>query len=427
VVNGRVADVRIADGVIAEVGVELAGEPAELDAGGLWVLPGAVDAHVHVNEPGRTHWEGFATATAACAAGGTTLLADMPLNAVPPTIDAAGFDAKAAALSGQARIDVTLWGGLVPGNLHELPELAARGVVGFKAFMSPSGVAEFPAADDLTLLDGMAAAAAHGLPVAVHAESATLTAGLAARATGRTMRDYLRSRPVVAELEAIARALVLAEETGCALHVVHVSTAAGVELVARARERGVRATCETCPHYLLLDEEDAERIGALAKCAPPLRAPSAPAALAARVRAGDVDLIASDHSPAPLELKEGDDLFAVWGGIAGCQTLLRAVLEVCGEDAALVSRLTVEGPARLLGLEPGRLAPGAAADLVLVDGAARAPLEDAELRYRHPHSALVGRPLRGAVRATILRGEVVWRDGRDVGPPRGRLRRRPPA
>ena len=260
-IRGDERDLAVADGRIVAVGPELSG-PAreEVDARGLLVLPGAVDAHVHLNEPGRTDWEGFATGTAALAAGGTTCAIDMPLNAVPPTIDGAAFDAKVAAATGVARVDMALWGGLVPGDRDRLDELAARGVVGFKAFMSASGVQEFEAADDLTLLEGMARAASLGLPVAVHAESEELTSRLARRAVAERrvgVRDYLASRPVLAELEAIGRAIAFAAETGCALHVVHVSSGRGVALVAQARARGVDVTCETCPHYLVLDADDA--------------------------------------------------------------------------------------------------------------------------------------------------------------------------
>ena len=204
------ADIAVQDGAIAAVEPELPGGAEEIDARGLLALPGAVDAHVHLNDPGRAHWEGFDTGTRALAAGGTTCAIDMPLNAIPPTVDGAAFDAKARAAAGHAHVDVALWGGLVPGDPDRLDELAARGVVGFKAFMSASGVEEFPAADDLTLLEGMARAARLGLPVAVHAESDAITSALARRAVaeGRTaMRDYLASRPVVAELEAIGRAL----------------------------------------------------------------------------------------------------------------------------------------------------------------------------------------------------------------------------
>ena len=257
-------DVGIDGGVIRELADELPGGRDEIDARGLLVLPGVVDAHVHLNDPGRSDWEGIGPGTAALAAGGATTAVDMPLNAHPPTIDAAAFDLKAARVAGSAHVDLALWGGLVPGNVDRLDELAERGVVGFKAFMCGSGIDDFAAADDVTLWDGMREAARLGLPVAVHAESDALTTALAARAVagGRTsMRDFMASRPVVAELEAIARALLLAEDAGCALHVVHVSSGRGVALVAEARARGVDASCETCPHYLVLTDADAERLG----------------------------------------------------------------------------------------------------------------------------------------------------------------------
>src|SRR3954466_14834354 len=381
--GATVADVRVTDGVVAEVGPELAGGGAgDLDARGPVAPPGVVDAHVHLNEPGRTDWEGFATGTAALAAGGTTCAIDMPLNAVPPTVDGAAFDAKVAAAAGVARVDLALWGGLVPGARDPLDGLAARGVVGFKAFMSASGVQEFEAADDLTLLEGMERAARLGLPVAVHAESEQLTSRLTRRAVaeGRVgVRDYLASRPVLAELEAIARAIAFAAETGCALHVVHVASGRGVALVAQARSRGVDVTCETCPHYLVLDADDAERLGAVAKCAPPLRAGDEREALCAALRAGEVALVATDPSPAPAALKAGDDFFAVWGGIAGAQTLLALLY-----DEGVVGR----------GLEPHALAVWAAGG---VAGGGREPHALAELLAAAPARRFGLAPAKGAL------------------------------
>lgn len=424
-------DLGVVDGLVAAVGPELEGGAREtVDASGLHVFPGVVDAHVHCNDPGRADWEGFAHGTRALAAGGATSCLDMPLNASPPTVDGASFDLKVAAARGTAHVDFALWGGLVPGDVDRLDELAGRGVVGFKAFMCPSGIDDFPAADEETLHVGMTRAARLGLPVAVHAEDAAMTAALAARAVaeGRlAMRDFVASRPVAAELEAIGRAIALAADTGCSLHVVHVSSGSGARLVAAARERGVDVTCETCPHYLALGEEDVEALGVSAKCAPPLRSRDERDGLWGELLAGRVDLVASDHSPSPPELKQGADAFAAWGGIAGCQTLLRVLLTE-GLRRALpveaVARLSAREPARRFGLAgKGELVPGADADLALVDLEHEAVLTTEELRSRHPISPFVGRRLRGRVVRTIVRGSTVAREGDMVTPPSGRLLR----
>jgi allantoinase len=389
----RDADIGIADGLIAEIGEELPGGREEIDATGLHVLPGGIDAHVHFNEPGRTHWEGWATGTAALAAGGMTACFEMPLNAHPPTVDGPAFDAKLAAAHASARVDFGLWGGIVPGNADRLEELHERGVVGFKAFMSASGVDDFPRADDATLHAAMAIAARLGAIVAVHAENDALTA----RRAGTTWRDYAASRPPIAETEAIARALAFAEDTGCALHVVHVSTGRGVELVAEARARGVDATCETCPHYLFLREADMETLGVLAKCAPPLRAPEP---LWERLDA--IALVASDHSPCPPELKDPDDYFFAWGGIAGAQTTIPLLLSQT--DPATVARLTASGPAERFRIaDKGRIAPDYDADLALVDLETRDELRAEDLRYRHKLSPFLGRELPRM--RTLLRGK----------------------
>jgi allantoinase len=417
-------DVGVADGKIAELAPELDGAREEIDANGLHVLPGVVDAHVHFNEPGRTDWEGWATGTQALAAGGATVGVEMPLNAHPPTVDAAAFDAKRAAADASAHVDYALWGGIVPGNLDRLEELAERGVVGFKAFMSTSGVDDFERADDLTLYEGMRAAAKLRLPVAVHAESEAITSGLAARARaeGRTaVRDYLDSRPAIAELEAIATAIALAEDAGTTLHIVHVSTGRGVALVAEARARGVDVSCETCPHYLVLTDEDAERIGVLAKCAPPLRPAAESEALWAALQNGMLPMVASDHSPSPPGLKQGD-AFTAWGGISGCQSLLALLLGERAVEVARIAEATARFPAERLNLPgKGHIAPGADADLALVDLDAPHQLRAEDLFYRHPHSPFVGRTLRARVVRTLVRGHTVFADGRIVAPPSGRL------
>ncbi|MEA2283678.1 MAG: allantoinase [Solirubrobacteraceae bacterium] len=426
---GAPIELAVEDGRISAIAPELddRGARATIDATGLHVLPGVVDAHVHLNDPGRADWEGWATGTAALAAGGATTCVDMPLNAHPPTTDAAAFDAKRAAAEGRARVDFALWGGLVPGNLGDLAGLAERGVIGFKAFMADSGIDDFAAADDLTLYEGMARAAELGLPVAVHAENRELTAALATRAiaAGRTaMRDWLASRPVVAETEAIARAIAFAEDTRCSLHVVHVSTGRGVALVAEARSRGADVTCETCPHYLLLDEDDAARLGTIAKCAPPLRPALEVDALWEALADGSLPMITSDHSPAPPALKQGD-AFAAWGGIAGAQTLLALTLDGAlerGLDPALIASAAATFPARRFALRgKGALEAGADADLVLVDLAAGETIEPERLLQRHPVTPFAGRSTRVRVARTILRGRTIALGGQLAGPPRGRL------
>ena len=430
VVGQRPLDVGVTDGLIAALGPELSGPATEeIDAAGLHLLPGVLDAHVHMNEPGRADWEGFENGTRALAAGGATAAIDMPLNAHPPTVSAAAFDEKRRCLERSALVDVALWGGLVPGGVEEMDELAARGVVGFKAFMCSSGIDDFGGVDDLTLYEGMCRAAALGLPVAVHAESESITAGLAqrARAAGRTaMRDFIASRPAIAELQAIARAIALAQESGCSRHVVHVSTGRGVASVADARVRGVDVSCETCPHYLVLTEDDAEALGNVAKCAPPLRPREESEALWQAIADGTLPMVASDHSPAPWTLKSDADAFAAWGGISGCQTMLPLLLSeghlARGLELDLITQITsgyVAGRFRLTG--KGRLEPGADADLVLVDLTASGTLTADDLQYRHRHSPFVGRTLNAGVVRTLVRGQTVFADGRIIGPPAGRL------
>jgi allantoinase len=426
------ADLAVTDGRIADISPELEGVAREeVDASGLHVFPGIIDAHAHFNEPGRTHWEGFATGTRALAAGGMTAYVEMPLNAHPPTCDAECFDLKVAAAKASSFVDFALWGGLVPGNVVHLDELAERGVVGFKAFMSNSGIEDFKTADDLTLLEGMQRAAELGLPVLVHAENDQITSWLARRAVaeGRTtMRDYLDSRPVVAELEAIGRAILFAEETGCSLHVVHVSTGKGVALVATARARGVDVTCETCAHYLVLTQEDAEVLGAAAKCAPPLRSRQHLEALWGQIVEGNVQFVTSDHSPAPPEMKVGDDYFKIWGGIMGCQSLLNVMLDEGHRERGLplqrVAALLSGNVAERFGFpEKRHLEVGADADLALVDLDSSFTLRAEDLFYRHKMSPYVGRTFRGNVARTVVRGTTVFRDGVVVSEPVGRLLR----
>jgi allantoinase len=288
--------------------------------------------------------------------------------------------------------------------------------------MADSGNDDFAACDELTLYEGMCRAAALGLPVAVHAENAVMVRelGRRAQAAGRTaMADFLASRPVAAEVEAIASAIALAGEAGCALHIVHVSCGSAAALVAEARAAGADVTCETCPHYLALTDEDAERIGVLAKCAPPLRSAEERDGLWRAVRLGTIDFVASDHSPAPPALKQGN-AFESWGGISGCQTTARVLLSE-GLAPTELARLCAAAPAERLGLAGGRVTPGADANLLLLDPAPESPLTATELHYRHAHSPFTGRMLRGRIARTLLRGRTVAIDGEPVGEPLGRL------
>lgn len=424
-------DIAVEGGIIREVGRQLPGGREELDARGLTVFPGLIDVHLHFNEPGREEWEGAATGSRALAAGGGTLFFDMPLNSTPCTVDAAAFDAKRAALQQASVTDFGLWGGIVPGNRDQLEELADRGVVGFKAFLCNSGLAEFPRADDLTLYEALRTAAARGLPIAVHAESEEITAGLTRRireSGGSDVRAFLESRPVLAEVEAIQRAALLAREAGAWLHIVHISSGSGVAAALEARARGANVTIETCPHYLFFTEEDMVRLGAVAKCAPPLRSGGEQDALWQRALAGEIDIIASDHSPSSPDLKSDTDFFRVWGGIAGVQSRLSVLLEAGhharGLPLAAIARLAASTPARRFHIAgKGAIAAGNDADLTLIDLAASSTLSPADLHQRHPQSPYAGHTFRGTVRRTLLRGQTIFRDGVILATNCGRFQR----
>jgi allantoinase len=411
------ADIALEDGRIAAIAPELPGQTEEIDARGLTVLPGLIDVHVHFNEPGRTEWEGAATGSRALAAGGGTVFFDMPLNSSPCTVGGAEFDSKRAALEQNSATDFALWGGIVPGNCGRLAEMAERGAIGFKAFMADSGLPEFPRSDDRTLFEGMRQAARLGLPVAVHAENNDL---VAPRTNGTSVRDYLKSRPIVAEVEAIERAALLAREAGAMLHVVHVSSGHGVRAALEARARGTDISIETCAHYLWFTGEDMLRTGALLKCAPPLRSASEADALWEAVRTGAVDIVASDHSPAPPEMKRDGNFFRVWGGIAGVQHTLAVLLD--GASVERCAALTALHPAQRFRLaRKGRIAVGCDADFALVDLAASHTVTRESLFQRHGLSPYVGSTFRGAVRRTVLRGQTIFLDGKITGNAQGRM------
>jgi allantoinase len=424
--SGRTrADIAIEDGSIVEIGPDLPAARTDIDATGLFVLPGIIDVHLHFNEPGRTEWEGAATGSRALAAGGGTLFFDMPLNSTPCTVNAREFDRKRAALESSSIADFGLWGGLVPGAVAHMAELAERGVVGFKAFMCDSGLPEFPRADDATLVEGMREAARLGLPVAVHAESEEITKAGIAAAHGRGARDFLASRPIAAELEAIERALAFARDTGVKLHIVHVSSGRGIALAAEARATGVDVSTETCPHYLFFTEDDLERLGTVAKCAPPLRSTEERDALWDHLRRGRIDIVASDHSPTEPALKAGDFMSA-WGGVAGVQSTLAVLLDRSREQRGLplerIAALLAETPARRFNIpRKGALTRGHDGDLLLIDPAESYTLTAARLLQRHKTSPYLGETFDGAVVRTIRRGDTIFDDGRITVQGGGRL------
>jgi allantoinase len=433
--TGRAAtDLAITDGVITAINSEVRDGAETIDATGLVVLPGLVDAHVHFNEPGRAHWEGWEAGTRGAAAGGVTTVLEMPLNAHPPTVTAADFDAKLAVASEKALVDFGLWGGLVGDNLGELSALAARGVVAFKAFMSDSGIDDFRRAPDGVLAAGLKLLATLGLPLppplplGVHAESHEMVERLGAelRAEGRIdRRAWCRARPVAAEVEAIRRLVscVRGAGPGARAHVVHVSCAEGLAEVRAARERGFQVTAETCPHYLAFTEDDFEAVGPALKCAPPLRDAATRDRLWAALLAGEVDLIGSDHSPCPAADKHKGErnVWQAWGGVSGIQSTLPLLLTEGVDRRGLalerVAELTATAPARVFGLAPrkGAIAVGADADVALIDPARVWTFAAEQLQTRSGISPYVGRTFRGAVVRTIVRGRTVFLDGRVVG------------
>lgn len=415
----RRADIAIAGETIAEVAPEFSGRGGtEISAKGCVVLPGQVDAHVHFNEPGRAEWEGLATGSRALAAGGGTCFFDMPLNSDPPVLDAETFETKRRLAEKKSVLDFGLWGGLCPGHVGAIEEMAECGAVGFKAFLCDSGIAEFPAADPATLREGMKRAQRTGLPVAVHAEDPAVLEAARPGVAGRSLRDFFASRPKEAEVAAVRHACELAGETGCKLHVVHVSCAEALAEISRARAAGVDVTAETCPHYLLFDADQAVRLGARAKCAPPLREAGDVENLWTALLGGAIQTIGSDHSPAPPERKGGGDFFAIWGGIAGCQHAWPGFLAALHERdrLSLAEALGARHVTERFGLakSKGRIAAGFDADLAIVRFGPVAPVMADQLLYRHPFSLYEGSSMPCAVESVIRRGEVIVRQGAPV-------------
>ncbi|MCM3745572.1 allantoinase [Sporosarcina luteola] len=411
-------DIAVKDGKIQEVGQALQGTADRvIDAEGKHVLPGLIDTHVHFNEPGRTEWEGLATGSRSLAAGGATSFFDMPLNSTPPTINKENLDLKKACADEKSIVNPYFWGGLVPENIADLKELHENGVIGFKAFMSPSGIADFNHVDDETIFKGMKEIASFGSLLAVHAESTVICDQLAEekQKQGKTSaRDFVESRPIISEIEAVRRIISYAEATGCKLHVVHASSRKVVDIITEAKQRGVDITVETCPHYLALSIKDFEEKGGLAKCCPPLRDEDEVEDLWAAIANGEINVIASDHSPAPATMKTiTDNYFEGWGGISGAQSTLNIMLTEGYFKRNLplekIVELTATNPAKLFGLSnKGAIEAGYDADIAIVDLNESFELKNEDLFYRHQHSPYVGFEFKGKVKTTIVNGEVVF-------------------
>jgi allantoinase len=423
----RPATVRVRGGTIAEVGpyeepgAGPDGAAAVVLAGDEVLLPGLVDTHVHVNEPGRTDWEGFASATRAAAAGGITTIIDMPLNSIPPTTSAAALRVKRDAAAGQVHVDVGFWGGAVPGSTGSLSGLARDGAFGMKIFLIDSGVPEFPPLDRAGLEAAMEQAAALGSVVLVHAEDAAVI-GSAPGPAGPGYGAFLRSRPAAAEVAAVAAVIDAARRTGARAHVLHLSAADAVPLLAAARRDGAAVTAETCPHYLALAAEDVPDGATEFKCCPPIRERANAGLLWAALRDGIIDCVVSDHSPCPPELKRrgGGDFGAAWGGISSVQLSLPVVWTAArrrGFGLDDVARWMAAGPARIAGLAgKGAIAPGGDGDLVAFAPDESFVVDPARLHHRHPVTPYAGARLDGVVRRAWLRGRPVT-----GGRPEGRL------
>jgi allantoinase len=400
---------------------EVPASAARLDFGDTALLPGLVDSHVHINDPGRREWEGFGTATRAAAAGGYTMLVDMPLNCVPATTNFSALEAKRRAAQGQCHVDWAAWGGVVRDNQAEIEPLARAGVLGFKCFLVHPGIDEFSMVGERELRAALPHVARTGLPLLVHAElpDPIDTATEQVRSADWTRYStYLRSRPDEAELAAIKLMLSLCREYGFRLHIVHLATGLALEVLRAARTQGLAVSVETCPHYLHLEAESIADGATQYKCAPPIRGRANREQLWQGLKDGVIDMVVTDHSPCPPEmkrLKEGD-FRSAWGGIASLSMALPVMwteAQCRGFSLSDIARWMAERPALLAGCDKrkGKIAEGYDADLVVFDPEAEFRVTEDRLHHRHAVSPYLGEKLRGLVKRTYLRGKIVFQDG----------------
>jgi allantoinase len=430
----RPAAIHLRDGVIAAISAfdDVPGGLPVHEAGASVVMPGLVDTHVHINEPGRTEWEGFSLATQAAAAGGVTTLIEMPLNSIPATTTLAGYGEKTKAAAGKLCVDVGFWGGVVPGNVAEMRPLWEAGVFGFKCFLIASGVEEFLNVIESDLRAALPELAALGAPLLVHAElPGPIEKAMKALAPGQPPHRYttwLASRPREAENEATALLLRLASEFDARIHIVHLSSSDAISQLRYAKSQGARLTVESCPHYLTFTSEEIADGATEFKCAPPIRENENREKLWEGLRESTIDLIASDHSPCPpsMKLREQGDFLRAWGGIASLQLSLPVVWTQArsrGYAFTDVAKWMCSGPAHLAGLDKrkGALAPGYDADVVIWNPDATFRVDPARLHHRHKLTPYAGRELAGVVETTFLRGQKIFEKGEFPCAPVGRV------
>ncbi|MDO4643305.1 MAG: allantoinase AllB [Cardiobacteriaceae bacterium] len=426
------ADLAVKDGKIASIAPQIDAAARDIiDASGCYVLPGMVDIHMHISEPGRTEWEGYLTGTQAMAAGGTTAFAEMPLNTIPATMDLDSLKVKLEAAKDQCYVDYAPIGGLLPWNRADLKPLSEAGVVAFKAFVATCGSGkpgDFKNVDDYELYSGMQVLAQTGDLLIVHCENASITdkLGELAQAEGKKqLSEYVASRPVFTEVEAVRRVLLLAKETGCRIHIAHCSCPEAVEAVLEAQAEGVDVSCESCPHYFLFSTEDLDGIGNKAKCSPPIRDRRNQARMWELLEAGVLPIVGSDHSPCTPDLKEVDDAFKAWGGISGCQNSVDAMFDAAVKKrnispVTLMQALATQPAKRFRLADKGELALGKDADIVILDPNQHYTVRAENLYYKNKFSAYEGFEIGCRVTHTFVRGNLVYALGKGIiGAPQG--------